>query len=560
MLTAVAPPVRFTDTILLRNACLVSFDPPAVMHQDLMISNGLVTATGVDLKAPSSCDVFDASGMVLMPGFVDLRADLLSEPLPGFPELNAAARPCMGEEAVIWSGFTAGLRALRAGTTCVFAMQSAPGFALGALPRLREVLLTLGLRGVLAYKAETGREGAAAASRDAALYGGGEQLRMAVGCGDAATAGPLLKELGALSERCQVPFFGEAGVGGSGKEALAALQDSGLANARAILTVGGGLDAAQAAELLASGAALVHLPQEDLAAGRALGSVPLAGAGIGSGCGSADVLAAARLAVGLARGRGSALSGAEALAMIAVGHRVASKVFGLPFGSFEPGSVADFVLWRYTPSMPLTAETVAEHVLEGLRSAQIDCVIANGRFVIRQGKLQTLDENEILFAAQRGAIDLHQRLTGRDWPGLAALMAVPSHAAAIQHSDDDGTDLDAALENDDWNEDDSENGATENGDAAESTATAPAAPGAVSADLMEWPAEDDLDPAAKPRAAAATAAVSDAEDDDLADDDDDDDDEADDAHDDEEDGDDSDEAPSQEAENNADPFGFGVFS
>ena len=547
MLTAVAPPVRFTDTIVLRGARLVTFDPPSVTRQDVMISNGLVTATGTDIKAPLNSDVMDASGMFLMPGFVDLRADLLSEPLPGFPELNAQARPSMGEEAVIWSGFTAGLRALRAGTTCVFAMQSAPGFTLGALPRLREVLLTLGLRGVLAYKAEAGREGAAAASRDAALYGGGEQLRMAVGCGDAASAGALLQELGALSERCQVAFFGEAGISGNGQEAVAALKAAGLDNARTIVAVGGGLDAAQAAVLREAGVALVHIPQEDLAAGRALAAVPLEGAGLGSGCGTADVLAAARMGVALARGRGAPISGAAALAMISEGHRVASRVFGLPFGSFAPGSVADFVLWRYTPGMPLTAATVAEHVLEGLRSAQIDSVIANGRFVIRHGKLQTLDEDAVLFAAQCGAIDLHQRLTGRDWPGLAELHSEDPRVAETSANDSESANLEEALNQSEWDDDEAdEEETTDNGEtpAAETIGTT----AVESADLMEWPAEDGLD-------ATASTVAADQKDDGSNDDGDDDGD-----NDTDEDDESQSAAPAEGVGTETDPFGFGVFS
>lgn len=519
-----------------------------------MISNGLVTATGNDLRAPHHCDVLDATGMILMPGLVDLRADLLSEPLPGFPELNAASRPVLGEEAVIWSGFAAGLRALRSGTTCVFAMQSAPGFALGALPRLREVLLTLGLRGVLAYRAESGREGAAAASRDAALYGGGEQLRMAVGCGDAATAGPMLKELAALSERCQVPFFAEVGMQSDAGDAVAALREAGVIGPRAVLAVGGGLAAKDAKALAESGATLVHVPNEDLAAGRALASVPLSGAGLGSGLGTADVLSTARMAVALARGRSAPLSAADALEMIRIGHRTASRVFGLNFGSFEPGSVADFVLWRYTPSLPLTAETLVAHVLEGLRAAQVEAVIANGRFVIRDGRLQTVEEEQILFAAQRGAIDLHQRITGHEWPGLGALQQVAAAEATRSESPAAEPTLDEALESAEW--DDDENAESDQGeDEAAPAADAPDSEEAP-AELMDWPDEADLEERAEEATPAAQAAADSDSDTDADEDSDDDADDSEDHADDDSD-DDSDEPQQQSG---TDQFGFGVFS
>lgn len=541
--------MRFTDTIVLRGAQLVTFDPPSVQRGDLVISNGLVAAMGRNISVPSQADVIDASGLVVTPGLVDLRADLLSEPLPGFADLNQRAREVLGEEAVIWASFVAGVRALRAGTTCVLALQSAPGFALGTLPRLREVLLTLGLRAVLAYKHESGESSSLAANRDAALYGGGEQLRMAVGAGDPPASAAHLKDLVDLAEHCQVPFFAELGLRGSGSEGLKSLRASGVKPERMVLAVGAGLDAADAKALAKEGATLVHVPRLDLAEGRMLATPPLEGSGIGSGTSISDVLAAARLAGGLARGRGAPLTNSELLQMLSAGHRAASRIFGLAFGSFAPGSAADFALWRYAPSMPLTSETVAEHVIEGLRSAQLEAVIANGRFVIRHGKLQTLDEEQVLFAAQCGAIDIYQRLTGAEWPGLAGARVDAEKEAHPAEEDSHSTgsgmeaeSLEDALDNPAWNDEDD---ATDGDGAAE---TEPAAATNVPGDeILEWSDETDLE--GEPGADARGSDADDDADDESADSDDDD-----------GDGDESPEGDEEPKSPGADSFGFGVFS
>ncbi len=546
--------MRFTDTIVLRGAQLVTFDPPSVQRGDLVISNGLVAAMGRNISVPSQAEVIDAAGLMVTPGLVDLRADLLSEPLPGFADLNHRAREVLGEEAVIWASFVAGVRALRAGTTCVLSLQSAPGFALGTLPRLREVLLTLGLRAVLAYKHESGESSSLAANRDAALYGGGEQLRMAVGAGDPPASATHLKDLAELAERCQVPFFGELGLRGSGKDGLKCLRDSGVKPERMVLAVGAGLDASDAEALAKEGATLVHVPRLDLAEGRMLAAPPLGGSGLGSGTSISDVLAAARLAGGLARGRGTPLTNTELLQMLSAGHRAASRIFGLAFGSFAPGSAADFALWRYAPSMPLTSETVAEHVIEGLRSAQLEAVIANGRFVIRHGKLQTLDEEQVLFAAQCGAIDMYQRLTGSEWPGLAGARvdaekeAHPAEDASLASGDGlDAESLEDALDNPAWNDEDD---ATESEGAADDEPSAAAT--AAGDEILEWSDETELEGEAD---AATTTADSDAENDSDDSDDAEDSDEDEDADDDEPaDGDEGPKAPP------TDSFGFGVFS
>jgi len=508
VLSAAPPPVRFTDTIFLRGAQLITFDPPAVTRGDLVISNGQVAAMGRQLAVPSQADVVDATGLVVTPGFVDLRADLLSEPLPGFSELNQRSREVLGEEAVIWASFVAGVRALRAGTTCVLALQSAPGFALGTVPRLREVLLTLGLRAVLAYKHEPGESSSMAANRDAALYGGGEQLRMAVGVGDPAESGAHLRELGELAERCQVPFFAELGLRGSGTEGMKALKSAGVDGKRMILAVGAGLESKDAQALADAGATLVHVPRLDLAEGRMLAAPPVHAAGLGSGTSISDVLAAARLAGGLARGRGAALSNAELLGMLSAGHRAASRIFGLAFGSFAPGSAADFAVWRYSPSMPLTSETVAEHVIEGLRSAQLEAVIANGRFVIRNGKLMTLDEHEVLFAAQRGAIDLYQRLKGSEWPGLSAAFEDTEHdagevtASTFDAGEESAPSLDEALESPEW--DDEAEPSSESAEA--SPMPKPAGEGD---EILEWSDDSELEPESTVEAPLSAAAADD---------------------------------------------------
>jgi cytosine/adenosine deaminase-related metal-dependent hydrolase len=59
------------------------------------------------------------------------------------------------------------------------------------------------------------------------------------------------------------------------------------------------------------------------------------------------------------------------------------RCFGGRFGAVERGAAADLVVLDYRPPTPLVAENVAGHLVFGMRSADVDTVIVNGRVVLQ---------------------------------------------------------------------------------------------------------------------------------------------------------------------------------
>jgi dihydroorotase len=86
--------------LLIRNGRVV--DPSQGLDQgmDLLLENGVVAGIGERLDPPSKTEVFDAAGMVVAPGFIDLHAHLRE---PGSEYKETIASGC---RAAVAGGFT----------------------------------------------------------------------------------------------------------------------------------------------------------------------------------------------------------------------------------------------------------------------------------------------------------------------------------------------------------------------------------------------------------------------------------------------------------------------
>ena len=86
----------------------------------------------------------------------------------------------------------------------------------------------------------------------------------------------------------------------------------------------------------------------------------------------------------------------ETLQML-LGHNpsVASAYFGRPIGALEPGAAADVIIVDYQPFTPLTPENAGGHLLFGAAACRVDTTICDGRVLMRDGKILTLDMEAI---------------------------------------------------------------------------------------------------------------------------------------------------------------------
>ena len=87
--------------LLIRNGRVI--DPSQGLDQgmDLLLENGVVASVGERLDPPAKTKVFDAAGLVVAPGFIDLHAHLRE---PGFEHKETIESGC---RAAVAGGFTA---------------------------------------------------------------------------------------------------------------------------------------------------------------------------------------------------------------------------------------------------------------------------------------------------------------------------------------------------------------------------------------------------------------------------------------------------------------------
>jgi len=88
---------------------------------------------------------------------------------------------------------------------------------------------------------------------------------------------------------------------------------------------------------------------------------------------------------------------------------IAKKAWGLDVGRIEQGSRADLVVYDYYPPTPLDSSNLFGHVLFGIANAPVDTLIVNGRVVMKDKQLVTVDERAIAERATARARALWRR-------------------------------------------------------------------------------------------------------------------------------------------------------
>ena len=81
-----------------------------------------------------------------------------------------------------------------------------------------------------------------------------------------------------------------------------------------------------------------------------------------------------------------------------------------PLGVLKPGAYADVIIVDYKPTTPLTEGNFPWHVIFGIDGTGVETTIAGGRVLMREGKLLTLDEEEITARSRELAMEMWRRL------------------------------------------------------------------------------------------------------------------------------------------------------
>ncbi len=430
-----------------QNASLVQLDPPSVESGNLRVADGLIVGVGKNVSAAPGDEVVECDGAVLMPGFVNGHTHLYSALAAGMPVPLRQPRNFYEILQFIWwrldrahtlesvevSGQIGALAALHCGTTTLIDHHASPNAIDGSLSELENGVAAVGCRGVLCYEVtdrnrpDEAKQGLAeneryirhcqekASGNFASMVGGHASFTMQ----EASLAGcvELAKQLGVgvhihvaedpVDERITRERFGCGLIDRFQRVGLLDVADT-------IFAHGTHLSDADIATVNArSSLTMAHNPSSNMNNG--VGYTPVAKFArppqLGTDGIGADMWREARAAEFKSHDAGLPVPFGQSLQMLGQSARCASKCLGVKLGVFEPGAAADLVLTNYRPATPLTAESLAGHVLFAMGPEFVRDVMIAGWWVMRKGHIVTCDEAAICARGADIANTLFQRCT-----------------------------------------------------------------------------------------------------------------------------------------------------
>jgi 5-methylthioadenosine/S-adenosylhomocysteine deaminase len=427
------------ESLLLRNGLVIDTEPTPTARSgwDVLVTDGLIAELGPGLTAPAGTTVLDATGRIVLPGFVDahrhvwqsvLRSIAVDVDLPRyFTLVRQQLGPRFRPEDVRVANLLGALECLDAGITTVqdFAYARADralpeggyedftatgsdfDYADAALDGLR----TAGVRAVLGYLLAP--EDPAGARRALTLLEPSDTLLTMI----AASLGPSNQPLDAvtadwrLAEELGLPIVAHVASGPVNARPIEMLRTHNLLRADTLYVHGNSLADDELAMIADSGGAVVITPAVEARMGH---GGPLIGrlreAGVTTGLGVDVVTTVAGDMFSVIRAAlltsylvpGPHLTPADLLRMAtldsAAAIGLADKV-----GSLRPGKQADIVLLRADDVNLAAAHDPVGAVVTAAHPGNVDTVLVAGKVVKQNGSLLHHDLPAIRAQAQAAA-------------------------------------------------------------------------------------------------------------------------------------------------------------
>lgn len=90
--------------------------------------------------------------------------------------------------------------------------------------------------------------------------------------------------------------------------------------------------------------------------------------------------------------------------------KIAERHFQGKFGVIEKGANADVIIVDYNPLTPMNENNYNSHILFGMMGKSVDTTIVNGKVLVRNGKILSVNEDEILDEARKVSQKLWDRI------------------------------------------------------------------------------------------------------------------------------------------------------
>lgn len=90
--------------------------------------------------------------------------------------------------------------------------------------------------------------------------------------------------------------------------------------------------------------------------------------------------------------------------------KIAGKYFKKPLGILKEGSYADIIIVDYNPLTPMNENNLTGHIMFGASGRAVDTTIINGKVIMRNRKIVTVDEKKIFNESRKVAQKLWENL------------------------------------------------------------------------------------------------------------------------------------------------------
>jgi len=449
------------DKKLIFNATVVSQGSP-----DFVLENGAVLVEGNRIAAvgasPDMCrkhpdaQMVNANGAVLMPGLVNAHHHLYStfacglgcDPAYNFPEILRKLwwklDRALSMEDVYFSAMVPLHRCIRAGTTTIIDHHASPYAVKGSLSTLASAAQAAGVRASFCYEvsdrdgsesleaglAENAEFAAKAVGTPGNMVRGmfGLHASMTVSESTVARAVETAKQLsiGIHVHAAEDVSDQEDSLKKYGKRVVRRFADAGALGPKTILAHCIHVDDEEKQLLKDSGTFVVHNPESNM--NNAVGAADVLGmlkmgvkVGLGTDGMTSNMLDEAKVAMLLHRHvkHDPTVAFGEAVDMLVRNNaRFASEQFGVKLGVIEPGAAADLVIVAHYPFTPISTANWYGHFLFGIQPSAVTHTMVDGKWLMFDGKVQTLD---LPFIAQHT-----RKLSSETWKRFAAM---PEHGA-----------------------------------------------------------------------------------------------------------------------------------
>ena len=439
---------------LIRNGTVITLGARNRVIDDgaVWIKDGVVEAVGragTVAGRARGAEVLDARGGAIMPGFINAHTHLYSSFARGLA-LRRAPQDFMGILKGLWwpldraltaedlrsSALVALLDCIRSGTTTVIDHHEGQNSQPGSLNIPEKTLRRTGVRGCLCLGVSDrdgkGMEGLQENVRFV------ERLQRKRGNADLVAAMFGLHALFTVNKRTLESVVAAANEHETGihlhvaedkadqavnqrrygQSVVQRLNAAGGLNNRTLAVHCVKVSPAETRLLAAADACVIHNPQSNM--NNAVGTTPLAkllAAGITVGLGTdgmtTDMRAEVRACHLLHKhsaGDPSGFMSESCRLLLQNNAQIASRIFDRPIGVLKKGACADVVVLDYDPPTPMKSSNFDGHFLFGLCGAQVTTTMVQGRLLMRDGRIQGLNERRIRAEARRRATALWRRM------------------------------------------------------------------------------------------------------------------------------------------------------